>query len=189
MWTSNLNNTASITLKLLAQFLIFLCLFIYLDYVYLANMRPDMLAKENFLRTECFVMSKKLSTKGKFYRRFRADFLINYHANGVQYNRWVSGNGLDMTYTGNNASQEKLLSNFDNGKNYSCWYDPANAERVTLVQRSSWFSLQGFIFPALAALITVYYFFRNAWKLALLMRDKRQDKHHQTKIEGTTDRS
>src|SRR3990167_6442735 len=183
MWTRNLNKTASVTLKLLAQFFILLCLFIYLDYVYLTNMRSDIWAKENFQRTECFVMSKKLSTKGKFYRRFRADFLINYHANGVQYNRWVSGNGLDMTYTGKNASQEKLLSNYENGTNYSCWYDPDNAERVMLVQRSSWFSLHGFILPALAALVTAYYFFRSAWKLAVIMRGKRQGKKNQTKTE------
>lgn len=172
MWTSDLNKTTNIILKLLVQFLVLLCLFIYLDYVYLTNIRPDVLAKERFQATQCFVMSKKLSTKGKFYRRFRADFLINYHAKGAQYNRWVSGNGLDMAYTGNNVSQEQLLSNYDDGTNYTCWYDPENAERVILVQRNNWLPLYTFIIPALAAFIMAFYFFKSAFRMLKIMREK-----------------
>lgn len=172
MRTKKLSKTAILILKVLVQFVLLLCLLIWLDYVYLTNIRPDILANERFQQTECFVMSKKLSSKGKYYHRYRADFLINYHANGAQYNRWVTGNGLDMTYTANNVSQEQMLSNFENGTNYTCWYDPDNAERVMLVRRERWFSLHTFILPAVAAFITAICFFVNGVRLLKTMSKK-----------------
>src|SRR3990167_5384159 len=135
MWTRDLHQTSNRICILLGQFIVLLLGFIYLDYVYLMDIRPDQLAKQRFTQTQCLIMSKKLSAKGKIIRRYRADFLVSYHADGGQYNRWVSGNGLDRSHTIRNTTQEKLLTDYENGSNYTCWYNPKNPEEAFLVPR------------------------------------------------------
>lgn len=170
MWTKDPANTSKNIFILLGQFFISLLAFIYLDYVYLANIRPDQLAKQEFVQTDCLVMSKKLSTKGKIIRRYRADFLVNYHANDVQYNRWVSANGLDMAHTIRNNTQQKLLSDYENGRNYPCWYNPENAEEAFLVPRSDWLSLP-MVLVALIGLAAFILFIKNVVLLLRGMND------------------
>lgn len=170
MWTKDPSKTSSNIFILLGQFFITLLAFIYLDYVYLANIRPDQLAKQQFVQTDCLVMSKKLSTKGKILRRYRADFLVNYHANGAQYNRWVSANGLDMSHTIRNNTQQKLLSDYENGITYPCWYNSKNAEEAFLVPRNNWLSLPMFL-VALIGLGTFILFIKNGVLLFRSMND------------------
>ena len=150
---------------LLGQFLLLLCCLFYADYVYRTDIRPDQLALDSYHKTKCLIMSKKLSTKGHYFRRYRADFLVNYHANGAQYNRWVSGNGLDMSYTRDSASQEQLLSDYENGVNYPCWYKHDDAESSFLVPRKKWFFLTPLILPAVIALILLICFIRSIFVL------------------------
>lgn len=159
---------------LLGQFIFSLLAFIYLDYVYLVNIRPDQLAKQEFVQTDCLVMSKKLSSKGKIIRRYRADFLINYHANGAQYNRWVSGNGLDMSHSMQDDPQLTLLSNYDDGVSYPCWYNPKNAEEAFLVLRHRWLSLPTFL-VALTGFISLILFIKNT---VLLFRSMNMKDDH-----------
>lgn len=180
MSINNFSKSGHRVLILLGQFLVLVFCFIYLDFVYLTNIRPDQLAKETFLQTNCFIMSKKLSTKGKFVRRYRADFLINYHANGVQYNRWVSGNGLDMSYSMNSSAEEQMLTNYDNGGNYTCWYNPGNAEMAVLVMRRNWLPVVSLIIPLLAGIVMVLSITRTG--LALLRR-KDEKRDQKTRIE------
>jgi hypothetical protein len=165
MSNADLNITGRRILKLLVQFLILLVSFIYIDYVYFTNILPDQRARINFRETECLMLSKKLSTKGKIFHRARADFLVSYRANGTQYNRWVSGNGLDMNYTMSIASQELVLAEYQNGRNYTCWYNPDNAEMVALSLRHSWVSLYFLIIPVIAGLVALILFLRNIWQL------------------------
>lgn len=169
MSNADLKNLGKKIFKLLVQFLILLAAFIYIDYIYFSNILPDQHVRESFRETECLLLSKKLSTKGKIFRRARAEFLVSYHANGAQYNRWVSGNGLDMFYTMNIASQEQMLAEYQNGRKYPCWYNPDNAESAVLALRHSWFSLYFLLVPSLAGLIALILFLRNGWQLVRMM--------------------
>lgn len=162
MWTKGFQQTGNRVLFMLGQFFVLISCIIYIDYIYLTNIRPDQTAKLTFRQTECFIMSKKLSSKGKFFKRYRADFLVNYNADGAQYHRWVAGNGLDSSYSYDSRSQASLLSDYENGNNYPCWVNPENAEMAVLKFRDSWLSLYGIIFPAVTGLLMLILFIRNA---------------------------
>jgi hypothetical protein len=172
MSTIDFSKTNTRILILLMQFLILLGSFIYADYIYLANIRPDQLIKNNFTQTECLIMSKKISTKGKFFHRSRADFLINYHANGVQYNRWVSGNGLDMSYGRNGQVQDQLLAEYKIGGSYTCWYNQENAEVAVLLLRHGWSLIYPLLLPMLIGLTALILFMKTGWQLLAAMRNK-----------------
>ena len=173
MQTRNSNRTSKRVFFLLLQFLILLGSFIYLDFIYMSNVRPDQFIKQTFVKTDCLIMSKKLSTKGKYIRRSRADFLINYHAKGVQYNRWVSGNGLDMSYSRNGQSQEQLLSDYKVGGNYGCWYNPENSEVAVLVLRQGWSLAYPLVLPAVVGLMALLLFMKNGLILLGIVRPKK----------------
>ena len=155
---------------MVAEFVMLLCSLIYLDYIYLVNVRPDQLAAVNFVQTECFIMSKKLSTKGKILRRYRADFLINYQAKGAQYTLWVSGNGLDKSYSRGSDSQEKILAEFKDGSNHPCWYNPDNPEKAYLLERSYWSYFTPFLWPVMIMLVMLALFIKHAWRTFRLTR-------------------
>lgn len=155
---------------MLAEFILLLAGLIYLDYFYLMKVRPDQLALNHFVQTECFIVSKKLATKGTIYHRYRADFLVSYQVEGTQYTRWVSGNGLDRSYFHDNESQEQMLSNFSNGKNYHCWYDPDNPESVYLVTRNIWTYFMPLLWPLAVCLLSGLLFVKNAFFILMLSK-------------------
>lgn len=126
---------------------------------------PDKEAKESFEQAQCFLISKKLSTKGHFFLRYRADFLISYNVNGVQYSRWVSGNGLNRGFVRNEIEQEEHLSQFEVGGTYPCWYSPDLPQRVILIFRNNWFSIFPFMLPATIFIFTFYYFIKKCINL------------------------
>jgi hypothetical protein len=161
------------------QFLVLAFCVVYLDFIYISNIRPDQLASQNFVKTDCLIMSKKLSTTGNYVRRYRADILINYRANGVQYNRWVSGNGLDASYAFSNTNQELILSDYKNGGNYSCWYDPKNPEVALLVMRHTWYVMLPLIIPAFVGMIAFLFLLKNGLVLLGVMRENRRKKINQ----------
>jgi hypothetical protein len=108
-------------------------------------------------------MNKKISTKGKFPRKYRADFLVSYQADGVQYTRWVSANGLDRGFSRHVAAQDQALTLFNDGKSYPCWYNPENPEMIMLVQREFWSYFSPVILPALAGIVAGILFIKNIW--------------------------
>ncbi len=173
MWTGkDRDKSKKHIFYMLLQFFIMLCSIIYLDYIYITNIRPDHVGAESFEKTDCFVMSKKISMKGKLLRRARAEFLISYHANGVQYTRWVYGNGLDTAYTTNSVQQEQLLADYKIGGNYTCRFNTTNPEEVLLIMRSGWSMLTPLVIPGLAGLIFLILFIKNGLKLVFAIRKK-----------------
>lgn len=186
MWTRDFEKTGSRVFLLMGQFFVLLFCFLYIDYVYLTNIRPDKLAKETFQETQCFVVNKKLSAKGHLTHKFRADFLISYNVNGVQYNRWVSGNGLDMSFSGNGTEQGDMLAQYEVGNTYPCWYSPDNPQIAVLVMRHSWTSMFPLLVPAVIGAILLYYFLKNLAQLTGMATVKtrelvREKKKHKEK--------
>lgn len=168
MHYKDLNKAGYRVIFMLAEFLLLLASLIYLDYLYLMKVRPDQLATQHFVRAECFIVSKKLGTKGSFNRRYRADFLISYQAKGTQYTRWVSGNGLDRSYFSNSLAQEQILSNYGDGSNNTCWYDPDNPESVYLVPREFWSYFTPFLWPTVIGVLAGILFIKNAYLILML---------------------
>lgn len=183
MGNREFNKTLLRIFLLLGQLLVLVFCIVYIDYIFITNIRPDQYASQNFVKTDCFIMSKKLSTTDTYVRRYRADFLINYHANGVQYNRWVSGNGLDMTYSLSNSTEEQSLSDYENGSNYTCWYDPKNPEVALLVMRRNWYVTLPLIIPAVVGVISFFLVLKNVIVLWSGYRNHRKKVNHTNKFE------
>lgn len=159
------SQTGSRVALLTGQVIVLLLCITYIEYVYTFNILPDKEAKEAYSEASCFVISKRLNAQGQFAGRYRADFLISYNVNRVQYNRWVSGNGLDMKFSQNRVAQEKLLSRFDVGGTYPCWFNPKNPELSVLVRRHNWLSTFPLMIPSVMSVIVVYYLFKNLFEL------------------------
>lgn len=164
--------------RLIGQFFV-LCLCVgYIQYIYEVNILPDKTAQDVFQQTPCFLISKKLSTKGHFWKRYRADFYISYNVSGVQYNRWISGNGLDKGFASNESAQEDILSQFEVGGTYTCWYNAESPQQVLLVFRKNWFSTLHLIIPAALAVVTLYYFLKNLFYAvdSIVMKSRKRRK-------------
>jgi hypothetical protein len=155
---------------LLVQFLILIMCVGYMEYTYTVNILPDKAVKENFTQVDCYLMTKRLSTAGHVIHGYRADFLISYNVGGTQYNRWVSGNGLDASFTSNLNEQEDLLTQYEVGATYPCYYDPNNPQLAILVLRHNWLSTFPLMIPSVVALIVFYYFLKNLFFLLALAR-------------------
>lgn len=166
MWKRGFfTQTRSRIALLVGQFIVLVGVIGYIEHVYTANILPDKQAKETYQMTDCFLIGKKLTTRGRLIHGYRAGFLISYNVNGVQYNRWVSGNGLDISLTQNAAEQENILSRFYVGGTYPCWYDPANPQLSILVMRHDWLSTFPLIVPSIVGVIAFYYFLKNLLQL------------------------
>jgi hypothetical protein len=97
--------------------------------------------------------------------KYRADFRVSYSVHGVQYNKWVSGNGLDYSYIHDKDTQEDILSQFQEGGSYPCWYNPDNTAQIVLVMRHSWSSTFPLMIPSAIAMLMLYYFFQTLFQV------------------------
>jgi len=165
--------TSSRILLILAQCLILIACVWYIESFYFNNIYPDQYAKDNFLQTDCFVISKMLATKGRVIKSYRSDFWVNYNVNNTQYTEKVSGNGLDISFTRNRLEQENLLSQFSVGGSYLCWYDKDAPYRVMLVMRHNWLSTFPLMVPSVIIVIVLYYLLMN---LALVRNEIRRNR-------------
>jgi hypothetical protein len=165
------------TALLIGQIFALIICFAYFDYYYYFNIYPDKKVKEDFAQTDCFIISKSLGSKGHLVHKYRSNFLITYKYNGVQYSRWVSGNGLDMAYTSNQAEQEDLLSQFSQGGTYQCWVDPEKPDISVLVLRHHWLSTAPLIVPTAVSVIVLYYLFTNVSVILAIRREKLRNKN------------
>jgi hypothetical protein len=134
----------------------------YIEYVYYTDIYPERQVKRVFTQTDCTIINKRMSEKSTVIPKFRADFLISYNVNSVQYNRWVSGSGLEMLYTSDKSSQDKLLERFEIGGTYSCWFNPMLPQVSVLVVKSGWGPALPLFIPLAIALLALYFFLRTA---------------------------
>lgn len=150
---------------LIGQLCVLLACLAYVFFTYSFNINPDKQVKQSFLHTDCFLLSKKLSSKGHILRQYRADFRVSYTVNNVQYTRWVSGNGLDNSFMHDATEQEEVLSQFDDGGSYPCWYNPTDPEEVVLVMRKNWTSTFPLMLPAVIFILAFYFFVKNILRM------------------------
>jgi hypothetical protein len=152
----------------------------YVEYVYYADIHPERQVKKDFTRTDCVILNKRLSEKGSDAKKYRADFLISYNVKGVQYNRWVSGDGLEMIYSKDKAAQEKLSGKYAAGKHYTCWFNPRLPQVAVLVTKHDWNPMLPLLAPIIVGLIALFFFLRNLFQLAKTKKNK-ETKHSKKK--------
>jgi hypothetical protein len=181
MWRPDVLITRNRIALLAGQFIALILCIIYIEYIYFANILPDKRAKENYQQTDCFLIAKQLNSKGKWVTRYRADFLISYNVGGVQYSRWVAGNGLDMSYSSNQAEQTRILAQFVTGEAYPCWYDSNEPERAILVMRHNWLSTFPLLLPSVIGVIVLYYLILNLIQLAGFARMRKRERLEEKK--------
>lgn len=152
-------------LLLIGQILVVIICISYIEFIYANDIYPDKVVSETYVETQCVIGGEHITTHGKVIHRYRADFLINYAANGIPYSTWVSGNGLDHSFTSNRASQEDVLSNYQLGSAYPCWYNPRAPQMAVLVLRHSWSSTFPLFIPSVILLTVIYYLLRTLFQL------------------------
>ena len=179
MWKGYVRITENKLVLLIGQSIVLLICVFYINHFYTENIYPDKRAKEVFRQTNCLLLDKKLNSKESKPNQFlyRADFLINYSVNHVQYTRGVSGNGLNVLFSKHAAPKEEILSRFTVGGTYPCWYDPDNPSIAVLVMRHYWFSTFPLIFPSILGVIVFYFFLTTLldWISDLLIKSREKN--------------
>lgn len=161
MNTENLLFSGRKLFLFIGQFIVLLLCIWYIEFIYYTNIYPDKIVNDTYEQTDCTIINKVLSERHKLIHGYRADFLVNYGVGNMSYTQWVSGNGLDRSFTSNRVSQETLLSQFDIGVTYPCWYDPKVPQVVVIVLRHNWASTVPLLVPSFVALVMIYYLGKN----------------------------
>lgn len=148
-------------LTIFGQVIILIVCVSYIFYEYLLFIAAEKNVAEHFKETVCLVTNKRLLVENQFYR---ADFLIHYTVNGTSYFNWVTAKGLDQSLS-DYKSENALLSYFDIGTAYPCWYDPDDPRVAVLVLHHNWLSTFPLMIPVSISIIMCYFILSTALKL------------------------
>lgn len=157
----NIREAGVKVLYFIAQVIVLIASIAYLNFIYFNDILPDKEVKENFVQTNCTVNNKQLATRGHVVHSYRANFLVTYTVNGINYRSWVTGNGLDQAFFSDQDSQQAALDQFEINASYPCWYNPETPQIVVLVLRHDWASTLPLLIPSVLALIAAYYVLLN----------------------------
>ena len=99
---------------------------------------PEWHVSHGFVKTTCRVLQRRLiSRPGDGGVHFRPDVKIQYDVDGKPVEMWTYDIGEDF-YPSREQAQ-KLLDAFVEGKEYDCWYDPADPHTAVVVHGySAW---------------------------------------------------
>lgn len=153
-----------------------------IEFIYYRDILPDKVVSETYIETQCTIVDEQVEKRGKIVPLYRANFLINYTSTeGNSYNTWVSGNGLDQTFSTDKTMQEDVLDEYDIGQVYPCWYNPQAPEIAVLVLRQSWASTFPLFIPSVILLIVLYFVWRTVSQLLEAIAEKKQEHLNQRK--------
>ena len=170
----NLSAVSRYSLLFLLQLILLVLCLVMISLKYADNIRPDKRVAEVFALTNCTVVGKVLTTEDThFGKGYRADFTLDYLANGVNMRGAAGSNGLDYTLTSDVDSQQELLDEYQVGLVYSCWYDLQNPQTVVLILRHSWGSALPLIIPSIAAVLLLFFLFSSGANLMRALAAKR----------------
>ena len=107
---------------------------------------PEWRVNHEFIEDTCVVSHRKIGEKADETTLFRPEITIDYRVHGT----WYSRNTYDIhrAYSSDREAAQAALDQFDEGKEYTCWYDPANPEVVVLVRGYQWWIWIVFLVPA-----------------------------------------
>ena len=178
----NLTDSGRKIVMFAVQILILIACIWYIEFIYYANIYPDKLVKETFEQSNCTITDKNITTHGKVLHTWRVDFGVKYSAQGVLYQGVTSANGLDRSFTTDRQSQEDILTQYDVGQTYPCWFNPDVPSIVVLVVRHNWASTFPLFIPSVIALVMLYYIGRALFEFFGLITIKTREKVRNSKI-------
>lgn len=131
--------------------------FIGVAYVYWLG--PEIRVNYTFKPTLCAVVYKKLEQQPNLQPRatnllYRPSILVFYTVNGKLYQAWTYD--ILRQYGDSKAVQQALLDRVQIGKNYDCWYDPKDPQKVVLVRGYNFYSV-GFMIIAVVTALTLLF--------------------------------
>jgi hypothetical protein len=178
MHTRYLKDFRRSILLLIGQIALLALSIFFIFYFYENYIAPDKAVAEDFVITQCRVVDKGVAQSGGAYRRYRAQFRLSYSTRMGEIEGVASANGIDFSYSTDEASQQAYLDEFEIGSVYPCWYNPQNTTQVVLVLRHSWYSTLPLAFPAIIALISFFYMIKTIIDLieTRLIIEKKKEK-------------
>lgn len=135
---------------------------IFTSVGYFLILRPELEVGRRFVEGRCEILGRQIieeekrsksSRKSRSRSRrmhYRPEFHIRYEVAGreLEARTWR----IVQSSSTSKSSQEKVLSRFEVGQTYPCWYDPADPARVVLEKDVS---TGGILFTLLGGLLFV----------------------------------
>jgi hypothetical protein len=98
---------------------------------------PVVRANFAYVANVCTVLDKRLDeSMGDEGPTYRPEFLIEYEVAGQKYRTWTYK--AFKFYSSGKAGKQEVLDGFVVGKQYPCWYDPADPNQAVLVRDFQW---------------------------------------------------
>lgn len=117
-----------------------------LAYLMAEHTIPDWRANRDFLLTTCTIESKEVAVEGAEPNPlYRPVFRVCYEVDGRTFRQPTYD--LHETVSSDRAVSEQILGRFDVGRQYPCWYNPAEPARVVLVKGYSWYAWLLLVLP------------------------------------------
>lgn len=108
---------------------------------------PDWRAKHKFVETTCEILERRVVEEGQpASLRYRPEFHIRYEVGGHTYQVWTYE--LPRLSTTDLPASEALISQFEVGRRYPCWYDPFDPAQAVLVREYNLFAWLLLLLPA-----------------------------------------
>jgi hypothetical protein len=161
MLTRYLKDMRDGILLLAGQLALLVLSIIFIYYFYSHDIAPDKRVAEEFINTKCRIVDENITQSSGPYHRYRAEFRLEYSSNTGETEGIASANGIDFSYSGDLATQQAYLDEFEKGSIYPCWYNPKKTTEVVLVLRHSWYSTLPLILPSLIAIIMFFYVIKS----------------------------
>lgn len=107
---------------------------------------PEWRVNHEFVEHTCTVLDKRVGkTKGEEGTLYRPEIRIQYEIDGKPYFAWTYD--IHNAYSSERGDQEAILTRFTRGRQYACWYDPADPYVVVLVRGQNWWVWLVFMIP------------------------------------------
>lgn len=109
-------------------------------FAYVAYLGPESRVYREFQETTCTIVDKRLiALQDRNGTVYRPEFHIRFQVAGQTYD--VLTYNITGETTSGRAQKEEILSRYEVGRNYPCWYDPADPQQAVLVRGYSTFGL------------------------------------------------
>jgi hypothetical protein len=94
---------------------------------------PELHANRHFSETKCKVVSRTISEqRSEDKMSYRPDVAVEFEVTGKEYA--ATTYDVARAYLSSREKAQEVLDQFEEGKEYPCWYDPLNPENVVLVR-------------------------------------------------------
>jgi hypothetical protein len=126
---------------------------------------PAARARFVFVETRCTVLDKRLGAGGD--DTWRPEIRIEYQVDGRRHDTWTYD--AAGVYSNGRAAKEAILAGFVQGRQYPCWYDPADPDRAVLVRSFDWWMLMALI-PLIFVVVGAVGLIAGRWRRAEQLR-------------------